>query len=73
LDAQICIEGVFSCLYLNVCIRFARKSVKNESEHFVGCERKNLLAADCKGAKRVNSFAGRSHMLMYDKTCGEDG
>jgi len=34
---------------------------------------KKLLAADYRGAKRVNLFARWSHMLMYDKTCGEDG
>jgi len=52
LKAQICIEGVFSFLYSNVCIRFARKFVKNESKHFVDCRHKNLLSADYRGAKR---------------------
>jgi len=37
LEAQICIGGVFSILYLNVYARFARKFVKIESENFVDC------------------------------------
>jgi len=56
---------------LNVCTRFARNFVKNESEHFVDCRRKILLFADYRGRAKI-SFAGQSHMLMYDKTCGED-
>jgi len=37
------IESVFPFLYLNVCTGFARKFVKNESEHFVDCRCKILL------------------------------
>jgi len=33
---------------------------------------KNLSFVVCRGAEHANLFAGRSHMLMYDKTCGED-
>jgi len=54
LKAQIRIESVFSFLYLNVCTRFAREIVKNESEHFVDCRCKILLLADYRAAKRKN-------------------
>jgi len=40
LRAENRIGSVFSFLYLNVCTRFARKLVKNESEHFVDCRSK---------------------------------
>jgi len=72
LEAQNCTEGIFSFLYLNVRIGFARKFVKNESKHFVDCRRKNLSSADYRGAKREKFIRWTSHMLMYDKTCGKD-
>ena len=65
-------ESVFSFLCLNVCTRFAREIVKNESEHFVDCRRKILSLADYRGAKCENFIRWAEPHVMYAKTCGVD-
>jgi len=58
LKAQNGTENVFSFLYLNVRIKVVRGSVKNESEHFVDCRRKNFIICRLQGceARKIYSL-----------------
>jgi len=60
LEAQNCVEGVFSFLYLNVYIGFARKFVKIESENFVDCRREKFIICRLQGptARKFYSLGG---------------
>jgi len=60
LEAQICIESVFSFLYFNVYGRFAGKFVENESEHFADCRRAKIyhsLSAGVQSAEKIGNDA----------------